>query len=138
MPLYEKADRRRVVFVRVIAGVVTIIGKKRTKHTAKQIYFRGQQYPLDIMRPAYRRKNVFVYVIDIEEQGGGQMQFGVEEHTKKMPKHLYDIMFKHEAIRQCILALEATGIGNWIWPILLGAIMGLFGGYILGNAVPLG
>lgn len=132
MPVIFKGDKRKVFFMKDIANVKTIIGRKKIKVTNKYVPFNKNLFPVDTAKPTYRNKNRFMYMIDID---AGQLQF---ESDMCVPNDdLFDMIFRNQIVKQLVSALEKTKISSEAIIIALALLgMGLAIGYIIGNAVP--
>lgn len=133
MALIFRGDKRKVFFMKDIANVRTIIGRKKVKVTNKYVPFNKNLFPIDTSKPTYRNKNRFMYMIDID---AGQLQF---ESDKCVPNDdLFDMIFHNQIVKQLVSALEKTKISGEAIIIALALLgLGLAIGYILGNGIPL-
>lgn len=127
-------DRRKVIFTKHISTTPTIIGRKKIKVTDKFVTLGKEQYPVDTALPTYRNKNRFIYMLDIDI---GQMYFGSSQCIQS--DDMFDMIFHKRVIKDLVAGLEKRGINSdTIIIALFVGLAALAGGYVLGNAIPLG
>lgn len=129
--LERTGDKRRVLFMRNVAGVMTIIGRAKAKSTQDKILFKHEPYPIDILKPAYRRKNIFVYVIDTDNPGSQLSLQGIYDDKNIVNKILWDQIFRREIIRQLVSSLMTPGLSAPLIVILLSLLGGFGIGFIV-------
>jgi hypothetical protein len=125
-------DRRRVLFVKRIAGVQTVIGKRNIKSSTERVTFQKRQYPIDTRYPSYRTKKFYMYVLNIET---GQLYFQANIENK-IDSRLMDMIFNQEIVKQIVSSLTTKPFMESIVMIIMGICMGVALGYILGNFIP--
>lgn len=125
-------DRRRVLFVKRIAGIQTVIGKKNIKSSTERVTFNKRQYPIDTKYPSYRTKKFYMYVLNVET---GQLYFQANVENK-IDSRLMDMIFNQEIVKQIVSSLTTKPMLDNIIMVLMGIGMGMAIGYIIGNFVP--
>jgi hypothetical protein len=128
----DKLDKRKVYFVRIIAGVPTRITQKTIKASTVNVGYRKLLFPIDIGKPSFRIKNTFYYVVDIHS---GQLYFGDAKHS--ISPELLDSILVRNIAKNLVSGLESAPLFSSIIMILLGIGLGLALGFILGNYFPI-
>lgn len=126
-------DKRRVLFVKPLSGIPSILTKKAMKGRTKQVNFAQSNFDFDSSKPAFRSKNTFYYLVDIER---GQLNFDVP--IEPVSPELRFKVLKKGLVSQLVSGLDTKGLAEMLIYILLaGAAFG-FMGYIIGNVLPIG
>ena len=99
------------------------------------VSFRKRTYVIDLLRPAYREKNRYCYMMDVDT---GQKFVG----TTPMPisAKLLDAILRQEIAKQLVAGLGGVK-GNWTLAIIIGlicAVSGILGGIIIGQFISFG
>lgn len=126
-------DKRRVLFVKHLSGIPTVLTKKLKKGFVRQVNIAENNFDFDSTKPAFRSKNTFYYLVDIDK---GQLDFVIPPDPAS-PELRYKIL-KKGLVSQLVSGLDTKGLTEMILYILLaGAAFG-FMGYIIGNVLPIG
>jgi len=128
----DKLDKRKVYFVRTIAGVPTRICQKSIKAHAQNIGYRKLSFNIDIGKPSFRIKNTFYYVVDIHT---GQLYFGDAKHG--ISPELLDSILVRNIAKNLVSGLESAPLFSSLIMMLLGTGLGIALGFILGNYFPI-
>lgn len=130
---FDGTDRRKVLFVRSMSGVPSILTRKYVKGNRKQIDYIKDNFDFDSSRPAFRSRNTFYYLVDIQK---GQMHL-TQPSEPFIPALRFKIL-KKGLVSQLVSGLDTKGLAEMLIYILLaGAAFG-FMGYIIGNILPIG
>jgi len=130
--LIGRKDKRIIIFVSEISGIRSAVGKKKVKPHEDSVKYRGRTFPFDINNPIIRRKNKFIYYVDIRT---GQCQISKQD-VPINPK-LFDLLISHEIIAQIVGAMKKRMKFEEIVILILGIGLGIAVGYIIGNYVPM-
>jgi hypothetical protein len=132
-PILDWPDKRSIWYVRHIVGVPTVVKKKKNiKTSISQVKFRDKVFTFDISKPAFRWKNYWYYLVDIDS---GQMWFG--SPPPAIAPELLDAVLVRKLGQQLVSALETASIFQNLVMILVFIGLGIAIGYIMGNFVPM-
>lgn len=121
-----------VIIVKSVAGNHVLLKRRKLKEKKPLVKWGEKSFPIDLSRPIYRVANRHVYLVDIEE---GQLLVGNGQTIEPI---MTDMIFRREIVRQMVAGLGTSGFATNIANLLIGAIMGILGGYIIGQFVPMG
>jgi hypothetical protein len=129
----DNKNRRKVLFMRTMAGTPTVLNRKQLKGNSNEISYAKNNFDFDSGNPAFRSKDTFYYGMDIER---GQLSFGKAKDSL-LPELRFKIL-KKGLVSQLVSGLDTKGLAGIIMYILLAG--GAFGclGYIIGNVLPIG
>ena len=128
-----KKDKRIVILVVDVSGVRTPVGKKKVKPQTESVQYKGgRTFPFNINKPIIRRKNKFIYYVDIRT---GQLEIS----SKIIPINpkLFDLLISHEIVAQIVGAMRKRLKFEEIVMLLLAGGFGVAVGFILGNYAPI-
>ena len=128
----DKPDRRKVLLVRIIGKTPTVISRQFVKDDSQTVTFKNKVYTVDFNKPSYRVKNIFCYLVDIDE---GQLHF--EKTGKMVAPQLLHLILTRSIVKQLVTSLEKQPFAQTLLFLILGVLLGLAGGYILGNILPI-
>lgn len=133
----DKADKRKVLFVKNVGNIPTVISKRPIKVTTEQITFKigtkKLSFDFDINKPSYRYKNIYYYVIDIST---GQLSF--KKPSKQPAPELLHAIFRRQIIKQLVSGLEkGTPAMTGLMIILMCAGLFFLFGYLMGQFFPM-
>ena len=130
-PLSRK-DKRVIIFVSEISGIRSAVGKRKVKPHEDSVEYKSRTFPFDINTPIIRRKNKFIYYVDIRT---GQCQISKQDIPIN-PK-LFDLLISHEIIAQIVGAMKKRMKFEELVMMILGIGLGIAVGYIIGNYAPM-
>jgi hypothetical protein len=130
---FDGRDKRKVLYMQNMSGMLTIIKKKYIKPAMKNISYLKNTFNFNPEDPTFRSKNTFYYLVDIHN---GQLH--IETKQTSIHPEMVGKILKRNIIKQLVSGLEAAPMASTIVMLLLGAGLGLACGYILGNFVPFG
>lgn len=130
----DRYDKRKVHFVKSIANVPTRIKTRKIKSPGRYITFKNHTFEFDIAKPAYRIRNIFYYIVDIDK---GQICFPEAAINASAPE-LLDKIVRRSLAKQLVSSVEKMPLSEVLLYILLSVGMGAGLGYILGNFFPMG
>lgn len=130
-------DKRFVWVITKVAGAWTRIKIMKvsamTTHIAVRIGPKKTvTYMLDISKPALRIKNRWIYLIDVLHG-----QVGFVDTDFKIDSDMLDMAMTSPLIDKLVEGIEKPELYAYLMYIIIGAIMGLLGGYLLGSKFPL-
>lgn len=128
----DKIDKYKVQFVRMMSGVPTIVSTRRIKKFQTEVSIKRSSFAIDFNHPSYRKKNTYYYLFDIEK---GQMFYGSID--SKIMAEIVHLVVTKSGIRQLVTSVEKKKMGDILLYVILSIIVGLMGGYILGNILPM-
>jgi len=128
----DKPDRRKVLLVRIIGKTPTVVSRQFIKNDSQTVIFKNKVYVIDFDKPSYRVKNIFCYLVDIDQ---GQLHY--EKTAKMIVPQLVHLILKRSIVKQLVTNLEKQPFAQSLILLILGIALGLAGGYILGNVLPL-
>lgn len=129
----DGSDRRKVLFIRSMSGIPTVLSRKIVKGRMKQIDYVKNNFDFDSAKPILRSRNTFYYAVDIDK---GQMT--LKEPSEPFVPSLRFKILKKGLVSQLVSGLDTKGFAEMLIYILLaGAAFG-FMGYIIGNVLPIG
>lgn len=129
----DGSDVRKVLFIRYMSGVPSVLTRKQVRGNSKQINFAVSNFDFDSAKPLFRSRNTFYYGVDIEK---GQVMLS-NSNTTITPELRYKVL-KKGIVSQLVSGLDVKGFGQIILYILLaGSAFGCLG-YIIGNVLPIG
>jgi len=123
-------DKYKVVLIRKVSGVYCEVKRQRIKIHQKEVSYRGGKFTLDIGNPTVRRKNTYLYFVDITK---GQISLEGTENLHKVTPEMMQIIMEDEVIGQMVSGLEKVKMGPVIVYVILTAGMCLALGYIIGS-----
>jgi len=124
-------DKYKVVLIRKVSGVYCEVKRQNIKVHQKEVSYRGGRFPFDIGNPTVRRKNTYLYYVDIKK---GQINFEQEgkNATEVTPEMMEKIIYE-SVVGQMVSGLEKVKMGPVIVYVILTAGMCLALGYIIGS-----
>jgi len=125
---FSGRDKRRLLYIRTISGVPTVIRRKKIKGNLIKFTYNKRTFPFDMSRPAFRIKNTFFYICDVNK---GQLHFDIDVKSVVAPELLDAILNRH-IVKDLVSGLENPAILGYLIYVILGAGLGLSVGYILG------
>ena len=117
------------------------VGKRKIGPSTTQTQFKGERsYDIDTGKPSFRGRSLtggyfLAYLIDIDT--GQLVKFEDTKRRNPMNPKLFDSFCHDEALRQLATALEGSGINGAIVLYVIMIIVGLMGGYMLGQFLPM-
>jgi hypothetical protein len=114
-----------------------VIARRRfdPDQAADGVSYRGRTHTIDLRKPIYREKGKFYYLIEMES---GQISVGEGKEPPVSPK-LMDSIMRKEVAKQLVMGLEPTGdLKSMLLVIVVVAVAGILGGFILGQLFHLG
>jgi hypothetical protein len=130
----DRNDKYKVKFVHMVSEVPHVLSTRKVKKFQSSVSEKGMTFTLDWNQPAYRQKNTFFYMIDIEK---GQLLINARDEQKVVSPEATHMVIKRSGIRQLVMSMEKRKMGEIILYVILGVIAGVLGGYILGNVLPM-
>jgi len=127
-------DKHFLVVMNDASGIRTVIEVKKIKSDTNT-YTRGEHtWPIDTSKCAYRKGNRFFYFFHLTE---GQILTG--SGTVDTPTKLLKVVLKQSLAAQLVARMntKADWGDKWLY-IVLTLGLGLCGGYILGQVLPIG
>lgn len=131
--MLEFRDQYIVVFVKTINTTLTVQGRKKIKINIDTVTFRGKSFHIDTKTVAYRVKNKFIYLINID---GGQQVVFMSDEDKIKNSELANLVVEKKVVAQLVAGLVTVGKQPWV-VIIIALALGICLGYIIGNALPL-
>ena len=129
----DNKDRRRILFVRLQSGILTVLKKKNIMGSTKMVSFLKNTFDIDTGKPAFRSKNTFYYLVDIQK---GQLWF--ESSEPPISPSIIHKVLKESTVSQLVSGLDTRGMMGSILYLIIGIAIGALGGYIIGNLAPMG
>jgi hypothetical protein len=121
-------DKRKIFYVRNMNGILSVLMRKNLKINAVTAGLKGRTFPFDIGRPAFRNKNTFYYIVDVEK---GQINFNTDIKPPVAPE-LWDAVMNRHIIKDLVSSLESPEIWASLLYIILALVAGLGLGAVLG------
>ena len=130
----DRNDKYKVKFVHMVSEVPHVLSTRTVKKFQTSVSEKGMTFTIDFNQPAFRQKNTFFYMIDIEK---GQLLINARDEQKVVSPEATHMVIKRSGIRQLVMSMEKRKMGEIILYVILGVIAGMLGGYIVGNILPI-
>lgn len=135
MYVYTWDEKRRIFYTKDMQGIPTVfrkhtIGKGKTKTEAT---INSKTFTFDIGKPTYRNRNKCFYFVDINN---GQSWINAKD-TPELSAKLLHATLKEEIGKQLVTKLDKHPFMGDIMMLVMGIVIGLLGGYVLGNMFPM-
>lgn len=133
--VYTWTEKRKVFYVKSLEGVPTVF-KKHTirKGMMKREATIGEHtFTFDMGKPTYRNRNKCFYFVDVD---AGQVWVNKKD-TPELSAKLLQATLKDEIGKQLVAGLDSNPFMGNIVMLLMGIAIGILGGYILGNILPM-
>lgn len=134
---FASKDVRQVWIIGKVSGVSTRLKIIKVSALTVKVSFaisakKTETYLLDTSKPALRIKNRWIYLIDIIHG-----QTGFSDTDFRIDADMIDMAMTSPLIDKLVEGIEKPEIYAYLLYIVLGAIIGILGGYLLGSKFPL-
>jgi len=135
MYVYTWTEKRKIFYVKSVEGVYTVF----RKHTIKQGFTKTEAtihkktFTFDIGKPTYRNKNKCFYFVDVND---GQVWIN-DKGSPELSAKLLHATLKEEIGKQLVTRLDKHPFMGDVMMLVMGSIIGILGGYVLGNLLPM-
>lgn len=125
-------DKYKVRFLKRINDTPTFIGQRIIKPNSETVEYRKKSYPIDTSKCAYRFKNQYIFLVDVDE---GQLPLGKSQMN--VSTSLIDLVVRQSIGKQLVSGLEkGSTLGITIMQMIIYICLGLAVGYIIGQFLP--
>lgn len=131
----DRNDKYKVKFVHMVSEVPHVLSTRKIKKFQTTVSEKGMAFTIDYNQPAFRQKNTFFYMIDIDK---GQLLINAHESQKIVSPEATHMVIKRSGIRQLVMSMEKRKMADIVVYIIISAIAGILGGFIIGNVFPMG
>lgn len=128
-------EKRKVFYVKKIGNVYNVFKRHTigTNKVKREATIGEHTFNFDMGKPAYRNRNKSFYFVDVDE---GQIALNTKENPEISAK-LLQATLKEEVGKQLVAGLDSNPFMGNVLMLIIGIIIGLLGGYILGQFIPM-
>lgn len=129
-------EHYRVLYMRRISGILTIVGRKNIKPSTETVNFKGKTFEIDFAHPYYRNKKRVLFAIDVDL---GTQILDAETKDDRFSPALMDGIITDKIVEQVVSTVnrEKLMTGPIIF-IIMALALGICLGYIIGSYYPMG
>jgi hypothetical protein len=121
-------DKNKLLYVRQKSGILTVTASRKISMSEKLVGMKGHQFAFDSSKPAFRIKNTFYYVVDLEK---GQLDF--DKNKKAFSPKLWDAIMNQHIVKDLVSGLQNVQFKQMVFYLLIGIAIGTPIGYIIGQ-----